>query len=140
MFDVSWEDPTSETVAQRRERKERDERTGSKDSRGSSVKSADSNESLKPQLSRLLTVFTKGGSQKKHSPPKGSISLSKNSNLAPAEENHSINTTSTDLDSQRTITNTGEGRLHDLHHEGRDSVTNTRQSTQVSNGMFSSIL
>lgn len=136
MFDVSWEDPTSETVAQRRERKERDERASAKDSRSSSVNSANSNDSSRLQLSRLLTAFAKGGSQKKTLTANRSLSLSKNQNFTEIEENLSTDTTRTDLDPQRTITNAGEARLHDLHHEVCDSVANTPQSTQMSNGMF----
>lgn len=136
MFDVSWEDPTSETVAQRRERKERDDRASAKDSRSSSLNSANSNDSSRPQLSRLLTAFTKGGNQKKTLAANRPVSLSRNRNFTEVEVNHSTDTTRTDLDSQRTITNTGEARSRELHHRGRDGVTNTSQSTEMSNGTF----
>lgn len=64
MFDVSWTDPTRETVGQRKSRKEQKENGISRDS---SVRSSQSNESMQlPQIRpSLLNVFASDGIKSK---------------------------------------------------------------------------
>jgi hypothetical protein len=151
MFDVSWEDDTKESVGERRNRKDREAGRDSHSIAGSSSRSAKSNEPAKPQLSRLLTSFTKtkdkmkdktrdktkdktkgakDGSKKKLTPQKTSLTQLENIQIKEKRA-----TSKSDTDSFRTVTQTGSSPSRYQQYGAQDSVTNSPQS-QRSNGKF----
>jgi hypothetical protein len=130
MFDVSWEDPASETVAQRRQRKKRDGRS-SPHSRGS----FNSAESVEPTPAQQPQTPNSSASKKKSLVARGSSSMLKSSNAKPTPKRLSIVTSNTDPNSPRTIID-GDARSPDYLQHMRDSIADTIPSTQLSHGMF----
>jgi len=135
MFNVSWSDPASETVAQRRERKERDERDSIQSSAGSSLRSVESNGPSKPQNTHLPARSTKSSTSKQTSTPKRGKSLSKDGKLPYTRNNPSLDASGTSPDSQQTIKALNRNYPDEFSDRRRDSVADTFQSAPTSNGM-----
>src|SRR5271170_6180144 len=134
MFNVSWEDPASETVAQHRERKERDERNSVQSSAGSSLRSAESSDSSRTRSTQLPAKSTKTRTSKNTITPKRGISLLKNAKLPLTGKRLSFDTTGTSPDSQQTIRGVNRDLPDEFSHHLRDSVAETLQSAPLSNG------
>lgn len=77
MFEVSWQDPAVETVAQRRERKDREEGRSHRKARRPSVKSVDSIESSPSQVVQRPSVLELFTLQRNGSLPSGGGALAK---------------------------------------------------------------
>lgn len=134
MFDVSWEDPDSETVAQHRERKERDERSSLQGSPGSSMRSVESNDSSKTQNTQIPVKSAQESSSKTLTPKRG-ISLLKNARLPITRNKPSLVTAGTGFESQQTITGTRRNDSIDYGYHIRNSIADTIQSSPLSIGM-----
>jgi len=134
MFDVSWDDPNSETVAQHRQRKEREGRGSTHDSQDTSLKSVGSSDSLRPRKTQASPTIDKATNQRKPSIARGAISLLKNTNFISVERKASTPDRNTNVESQATVTNTSRVRSHDNQYQLRDSVADTVQSASQSKG------
>jgi hypothetical protein len=135
MFNVSWEDPASETVAQHRERKERDERNSVQSSAAPSLRSVESSDSSKTRSTQLPAKSTKASTLKNITTPKRGLSLLKNAKLPLAEKKLSLDTTGTSSDSQQTVKGVNRDFPDEFTNRFRDSVADTLQSAPLSNGM-----
>jgi len=135
MFNVSWSDPASETVAQRRERKERDERNSVQSSEASSLRSVESNDSSKTRGAHLPAKSAKASTSKQTTTPKRGKSLLKNSKVPLDRNSLSLDTTGTSPDSQQTIKAVNRNYPDEFSDHLRDSVADTLQSASLSNGM-----
>jgi hypothetical protein len=134
MFNVSWEDPASETVAQHRERKERDERNSVQSSTGSSLRSVDSSDSSTTQSTQLPAKATQSSTSKKTTTPKRGISLLKDAKIPLTGKKYSLDIIATSSDSQKTIKGVNRDSPKELSDRLRDSVADTLQSAPLSNG------
>jgi hypothetical protein len=134
MFNVSWEDPESETVAQRRERKERVERNSVQSSAASSLRSVESSDSSRTRSTHLAAKSTKASASKNATTPKRGISLLKNAKLPPTRKKLSLDGTGTSPDSQQTIKGVNREFPDEFGKHFRDSVAETLQSAPLSNG------
>lgn len=130
MFDVSWEDPASETVAQHRERKQRDGKTSAQGSTSSSMKSAESSDSSGTQNTSIPIKSVQVSNHQKNTTPKRGISLLKNAKLPLTRKKPSFATAGISPDSQQTIT----GVQRSVSGDNGD-VSDSIQSAPLSNGM-----
>ena len=138
MFNVSWSDPASETVAQHRERKERDERNSIQSSAASSLRSVQSDDSSNIRSAFLLAKSTKVGTSKQPTTPKSGKPLLKNAKGSLAGKKPSLDTAGTSPDSQQTIKAVHRGYPDDINGHARDSVADTLHSAPLSTGTTTS--
>jgi hypothetical protein len=134
MFNVSWSDPASETVAQRRERKERDERNSVQSSAGSSLRSVESHNSSKTRNPHFPAKSTKATTSKQTITPKRGKSLLKNAKSPHTRNSPPLDASGTSPDSQQTIKAVNRDYPDEFSNHLRDSVTDTLQSALLSNG------